>query len=703
MNFKDLKIGTKIMTGFGAVALITLIVGLIGYIGLNSVAKSFHNVADVRMPSIESLQEIELGFENLRAAQRTLLNPHLKSDDKALQFKNISEARARYTKALAIYEPLEKTQEEAAIWKEFRQKLGEWRDANNEFENILNELNKVDIHYPMQFLKDLQTIKSAHYQLQVKVSNTIRNGQTFEGGDDHISCQFGKWLPTMTSKNPNITNAISNLTESHRKFHESVATIKRLVNNGNRNQAWTVYETITLPSANIVFENFETIVKEVEHANELFETAEALNLNKSRLLQEEVYVLLNKVIQINEHESAMAVEIGDQAVSTSDAMVIGGIIIGLVVALALGIMITRMISAPLIKGVGFAQTVAEGDLTAELDNEIVDRKDEVGQLAGAMQNMVNKLKEVIGSVMLGSDNIAAASMQMSSGSQQVSQGASEQASSAEEVSSSMEEMAANIQQNTDNAQEADKISQKVQDGVQKVGAAAGESLTSIRNISEKIGIINDIAFQTNILALNAAVEAARAGEQGRGFAVVAAEVRKLAERSKLAADEIVALSTKSVNVTETASGLMNNLIPEIERTAKLVQEIAAASMEQSSGADQVNTAIQQLNQVTQQNAAASEEMATSAEELSSQADQLKEIIGYFRIDNRRINSFQTQNHYTPKKSSQPQVQTIHNGNGSTTSKGVTLKMSDGMPASRKIADKAFVTSPNNNDGDFENY
>jgi methyl-accepting chemotaxis protein len=376
-----------------------------------------------------------------------------------------------------------------------------------------------------------------------------------------------------------------------------------------------------------------------------------------------------------------------------------GLIIAIILAVVLAMIITRNIVAGITRGVGIAEIIANGDLTINVEREFLERKDEIGTLAKALQNMGEKLKEVIGSVMLGSDNIASASLQMSSGSQQVSQGASEQASSAEEVSSSMEEMAANIQQNTDNAQEADKISQKVSDGVQKVGAASQDSLISIRDIAEKINIINDIAFQTNILALNAAVEAARAGEQGRGFAVVAAEVRKLAERSKIAADEIVALSKKSVDVTENASELMTGLIPEIERTAKLVQEIAAASMEQTSGADQVNTAIQQLNQVTQQNAAASEEMATSAEELSSQADQLKEIISYFKIDNRRITSIKSQNHYEPKQADKPKLKTV----SPAQSKGVSLKMSDGTPASRKVAAGAFEAKINSNDSDFENF
>jgi methyl-accepting chemotaxis protein len=202
----------------------------------------------------------------------------------------------------------------------------------------------------------------------------------------------------------------------------------------------------------------------------------------------------------------------------------------------------------------------------------------------------------------------------------------------------MEEMSSNIQQNTDNAMQTEKISISSAQSMANVANASEESLVSVREITEKINIINDIAFQTNILALNAAVEAARAGEHGKGFAVVAAEVRKLAERSKIASDEIVSLSQKSRQVTEESGEMVEKILPEIEKTSKLVQEISAASQEQNAGADQVNSAIQQLNQVTQQNAAASEEMATSSEELSSQAEQLKDLISFFNIGNTQKSS-----------------------------------------------------------------
>ena len=275
--------------------------------------------------------------------------------------------------------------------------------------------------------------------------------------------------------------------------------------------------------------------------------------------------------------------------------------------------------------------LAKGDLTVDL--KIRSNEDEFVQ---SLSEMVKSISGVVVQVQSAANSIASASQQMSSNAQQVSQGASEQAGAAEEVSCSMEEMGSNIQQNTQNAQQTEKISNTAAQGMEKIKRSSNESLKSIKEIADKITIIGDIAFQTNILALNAAVEAARAGEHGKGFAVVAAEVRKLAERSKVAAEEINSLSKSSVGVTNEASKLMEDIIPDVERTSKLVQEITAASIEQNSGASQINHAINQLNQVTQQNAAAAEEMATSSEELSGHAQQLNDLISFFKVDDNEL-------------------------------------------------------------------
>lgn len=635
MKFTDLKIGTKIMLGFGIVALITAAVGVIGYNGVNKVSQSFHEVAEVRMPSVEYLLEMETGLENYRVAQRTLLNPNLSKEDKARQFRNIAEARKRYGDAIQKFEPLDQTEQEAILWKQFRKELENWRLVNESFEKQLDEIEALDIFYPMQFLKDFQTFQGDHYKLQVDIANTIRSGQVFDGGDDHTACRLGQYLPTINTTNASVNQALNELKEPHRQFHKAVHDIKRLVNNGQQSQAWTLYQNVMLPSAEKVFGNFELVVSEAQRAVAMFENAELAAMSQSRQAQIEAMALLDQIITINKDVAEAAVNTGDEAVRNADAMVIGGIIVGLLLAIVLGFVITRMISTGIIRGVSFAEVIAKGDLTAEIEDEYLNRKDEIGQLGNALQNMVGKLREVVESILNGSESIASASQQMSSTSQEMSQSASEQASSVEEVSSSMEEMVSNIQQNADNSQQTEKIATNAVVGIREGSEATNTAVSSMKNIAEKIRIINDIAFQTNILALNAAVEAARAGEHGKGFAVVAAEVRKLAERSKVAADEIDDLSKNGVEVAEKAGTKLNEIVPEIEKTAKLVQEISAASMEQNNGAEQVNNAVQQVNNATQQNAAASEEIATSSEELSSQAESLKDIISYFVINRSR--------------------------------------------------------------------
>jgi len=252
-------------------------------------------------------------------------------------------------------------------------------------------------------------------------------------------------------------------------------------------------------------------------------------------------------------------------------------------------------------------------------------------LMQAMTNMVRSLTEVTVSIQGASTQVASGSQELSSSAQQISQGATEQAASAEEASSSMEEMSANIKQNTDNAQQTEKIALKAADDARESGRAVTETVGAMREIAGKISIIEEIARQTNLLALNAAIEAARAGEHGKGFAVVASEVRKLAERAGTAAGEIKDLSGSSVQVAEKAGEMLTRLVPDIQKTAELVQEISAASIEQTTGAEQINKAIQQLDHVIQQNASAAEEMSSMAEELSGQAGQLQDTIRFFRI------------------------------------------------------------------------
>lgn len=305
------------------------------------------------------------------------------------------------------------------------------------------------------------------------------------------------------------------------------------------------------------------------------------------------------------------------------------LIIGLIIVGA--IILTRSIAMPLLKAVGLLDQMSNGDLTITVSKELEDRDDEVGSLMKSLSVMIGNITNIVETIIANSNQIAQASKELSKTSQHLSEGASEQASSVEEVSSTMEEIAANILQSSENAQQTEKIAETSSRGIEKVGDSSKQSLDSINIISQKITVINDIAFQTNILALNAAVEAARAGDHGRGFAVVAAEVRKLAERSKLAADEIIALSDKSVSVTNEAAQLLDELKPEIARTANLVQEITSSNIEQSNGTNQVNNALAQLNTITQQNASMSEELASSAEELTNQSQALIELVLFFKM------------------------------------------------------------------------
>jgi methyl-accepting chemotaxis protein len=354
--------------------------------------------------------------------------------------------------------------------------------------------------------------------------------------------------------------------------------------------------------------------------------------------------------------------------------------IGLAISICLGLFLARIISRPLQDAVVVANALAEGDLTVAVNAKT---RDETGQLLAAMAHMVEKLRGVVMEVKSASDNVASGSQELSASSETMSQGASEQAAAAEEASSSMEQMSSNIRQNADNALQTDKIAVKSATDAQEGGKAVVQTVTAMKEIAGKISIIEEIARQTNLLALNAAIEAARAGEHGKGFAVVASEVRKLAERSQKAAAEISELSASSVEVAEKAGDMLTKMVPDIQKTAELVQEISAACKEQDTGAEQINKAIQQLDQVIQQNASASEEMASTAEELSSQAEQLQSSISFFKVDDEGARYSGQPMMRAPRKTKKATVAQIAHakGSGSTrraaaSSGGATLELDE---------------------------
>lgn len=339
---------------------------------------------------------------------------------------------------------------------------------------------------------------------------------------------------------------------------------------------------------------------------------------------------LSELIIHSKEETSKAFNSTTRNFNASFSIIIIILLVGLVIFLLSSFIIIKSLNKSIFEIKQKLTALSEGILIQE-DTRSKLNNDEIGEMIKASNQLAQKLRTVLNDIQIGIQSMAQASSQTSSTSEQLAQGANEQASSVEEIAATIEQISANIGQNSENAQHTGKISEEANNDIKQVAIKSEKAVEANKAILDKIGVINDIAFQTNILALNAAVEAARAGEHGRGFAVVASEVRKLAEKSRVAAEEIVKLSQQSYALTSDAGRVMTETIPKVDKTTTLVQEIVAASMEQSNGTSQVNNAVQQLNDLTQQNVTASEQLSANAAKVAELATDINELIAFFKL------------------------------------------------------------------------
>ncbi|MHC1728847.1 MAG: methyl-accepting chemotaxis protein [Syntrophobacteraceae bacterium] len=591
---RNMKLGTKILMGFLTVAVITLVLGVMGYYGSFKNNQAIEEIGVVRIPAMQSVLEIQLKAENIRGSLRTLVLPGLSGELRQRQFDNLARAREEYERAWKVFEALPQTVETAALWREFVSAWNAWQEDVEKAIRICKQVDRNGIADPFATGLQIEKFTKDHYVLVQRVLHLLyMQDPAFEGGEDHTTCNLGKWLPTFKTDNSSLSEQIRNIAEPHRRFHEAVQAIKRLARAGNLVEAKTVYEHDMVPAMKDVFKHFEIMHNISDDSATLFNQEKELLLGSVTQKQRAATQLLEKMARSTREVMDGTTRNAEVRAGLLKTVSIIAGIAGVLAALVLGFFITRSTTGP-------------------------------------VQRIIAGLAEA-------ADQVAAASVQVSSSSEHLAEGASEQAASLQESSASLEQMSSMTRQNANNAMHAKEKMAEAGVIVQRVNQHMGEmakAIVEITKSSEETGkiikSIDEIAFQTNLLALNAAVEAARAGEAGAGFAVVADEVRNLAIRAAEAAkntNDLIATTIKAVQkgneLTRSTQQAFSENMDISSEVAKVLDEVATACEEQAHGITQINTAVSEMDRVTQQVASTAEESAAVAEEMNSQANQMK--------------------------------------------------------------------------------